>query len=166
MPRVIPREQAIAEITAARGEVSCLMCALRDGALDETEPLVLERSARTTVLLPRYGVRWGHVLVVLNRHVTRFGDLDAEIWREACDQAYRAARALETALAPARCFVASLGSSGAIAPMTSPHLHLHVIPVHGPDERPSSVLTWESGVTVGDDAERAELRRVLLAAWG
>lgn len=41
--------------------------------------------------------------------------------------------------------------------MSSPHLHLHVIPIYEPDDKPSRVLTWEHGVLVLSDAELAAL---------
>lgn len=163
LPRIIPRERAVAEITAARGASPCLVCALRDGVAGPRH--VLAAGARTTVLLPHYAVRWGHTLILINEHVTRFEELSAETWQEATGLVLCAARALERALRPARCYVASLGAASDDLPMTSPHLHLHVIPIYQAEDKPSAVLTWDRGVTVADEEEWAELHRILLAAW-
>ena len=66
-------------------------------------------------------------------------------------------------LAPARCYVASLGTDADV-PMSSPHVHLHVVPVER-DERPRDVLTWEHGVLVPSDVDLADLAARLRAAW-
>jgi diadenosine tetraphosphate (Ap4A) HIT family hydrolase len=110
-------------------------------------------------------VRWGHALVLSKQHVTSFSELSAAHWREMSEQARRAAFAVERALAPARCYVASLGTSEADVPITSPHLHLHVVPVYDPDDRPSRVLTWEHGVLEAELSEWHALAESLRAAW-
>lgn len=71
----------------------------------------------------------------------------------------------ERALRSARCYVASLGAASDDLPMTSPHLHLHVIPIYKAEDKPSAVLTWDRGVTIADEEEWAELHRILLGAW-
>jgi len=134
----------------------CLICALRDGALGD--PLVIARAEGCTALLPRYALRRGHVMVLLDQHVERMSDVDAGLWQRVTALAHGAACTLERVLQPARCYVASLGTSRTDLPMTSPHIHVHVIPIEDADAKPSRVLTWEHGVFVADEAEWQALR--------
>ena len=155
----IDRPRALAALAAAAPAAACLICQLlRDGA-------PLHRGRAASVLLPRYARAEGHLLVALHRHVTAFTDLDDLEWAEATALALRAARALEAELRPARCYVASLGTALPGLPMTSPHLHLHVLPVGDPDARPAQVLSWEGGVLALDDDEHAALLARLRPAW-
>jgi diadenosine tetraphosphate (Ap4A) HIT family hydrolase len=103
--------------------------------------------------------------VLADAHVTRFEALPLETWEQMARLAHAAARALERALQPTRCYVASLGTAIEDLPMTSPHLHVHVVPLHDPAARPSSVLSWEQGVLAFDEADVAELAHQLLAVW-
>lgn len=155
----IARDEATARVTAERGDESCLVCAMRDGRLGT--PYVLERGRYCRVVLARYAVRRGHALVLVDEHVTSFTDVDDAAWAEASRFALASARRIERALSPARCYVASLGSAGPAVPMSSPHLHLHVIPIYEPDDKPSRVLTWENGVFVPSDADLVTLAREL-----
>jgi len=158
MPHVLAREDAIREAVAEAGD--CVACALVAGQVEGAHVLAATRDA--SLILPRMGVRWGHALVLLREHVTSFEALAPEVWLDAAGLAHRAARAMERALAPARVFVASLGAPEPAPAMTTPHLHLHVIPL-ARSEKPSEVLTWERGVVVGSTEERDELARRLRA---
>lgn len=109
------------------------------------EQIVL-RSARIFSFLPRYALRPGHAIVVVNEHVTQLGQLAPAVWLEACAEAQRLAALLEARLAPVRCYVAALGTSEHDVPMSSPHLHLHVVPILEAGSKPSDVLTWKHGV--------------------
>jgi diadenosine tetraphosphate (Ap4A) HIT family hydrolase len=155
VPHVIPRDEAIARIEGLRGAQTCVVCALFEGRFGD--PLVVARGERASVLLPRYAVRWGHALVAIHHHVEAFTELEDAAWLEASALALAAARAIEHELAPLRCYVASLGTARSDLPMTSPHLHLHVIPTYDPEDRPSAVLTWEHGVTVAEESEWSAL---------
>jgi diadenosine tetraphosphate (Ap4A) HIT family hydrolase len=159
----ISREQAEQEWLTQRGEQVCLICALRERAA--AEGLLLRRTAHTTAVLTRYPLRWGHVLVLTNAHVTTFDEVALEVWREASEQALLAARALERATGALRCYVASFGSTVGELPLSSPHLHVHVIPIHDPADKPSTVIGWQNGVYAGGADEWAALSAMLLAAW-
>lgn len=158
MPEILRREAAVLQ-AEAEGR-PCVACALLEGRVSGA--LELARSAHARLVLPRFGVRWAHLLVLLEAHTTTFSALDPDAWADACALAHRAARALELALAPARVFVASLGAPEPAPAMTTPHVHLHVIPLAS-SERPSEVLTWERGVVVGSEEERAALAARLRA---
>jgi hypothetical protein len=45
------------------------------------------------------------------------------------------------------------------------HLHLHVIPVHDPEDRPASVFSWQEGVYVAERDEWIALRDRYREAW-
>ncbi len=160
MPTVISRERAIARLDPG---ADCLICELLRPA---AEPLTIAESARVVVLLPRFATRWGHVMVVPREHVTSFSDVTDALWEESSRLALCAARAIERSMSPLRCYVASLGAPREDLPMTSAHLHVHVIPIYDVADRPRTVLTWSNGVHVGTEAEWHDLRDRLLEAWG
>lgn len=149
MPRTLDRAAAVA-LLAEEAPPGCFVCALAEGP-------TVARGEHAALVVPRFQLRPAHVMVVMRRHVTTFAATERAAWLEATDLAWRAARALERVLEPARCYVASLGTAREDVPMSSPHLHLHVIPLQDPDERPREVLTWGRGVLVATDAERADL---------
>jgi diadenosine tetraphosphate (Ap4A) HIT family hydrolase len=163
MVRLVPREIALAQIARERPPGTCLVCALRDGRAGKRHELALTRL--TTTLLSRYPRRWGHVLVLVNAHATRFLDVADEAWSEASAQALKAARALERVLAPRRCYVASLGTTTEDAPMSSPHVHLHVLPIYDADDRPKRIFDGDAGVYAGDEEDWTALHERLLAVW-
>lgn len=163
MPRPIPREEALRRIGRERDGAGCFICGLLDGT--PAPVYVLDRTPRTTVILSRYPRKWGHLMVLVNDHVTSFSDLPAAAWDEAARQARRAARVLERALRPLRCYVASLGSPHETLPMSSPHLHLHVVPIEDPEEKPGLIFTWEAGVLEAEPAEWEALHAELLRLW-
>lgn len=45
------------------------------------------------------------------------------------------------------------------------HLHLHVLPVHDPEDRPASVFSWQEGVYVAERREWEALREQYVRAW-
>ena len=139
------------------------MCALVAGRIGDPRDVVLEMPHARAVLT-QYPVRWGHVLVVARRHVTSFTAIDDAAHDAMMRLARDAARRLERAMRPARVFVASLGCAHEGLVATSPHLHVHVVPVMDPDARPRDVLTWENGIDEGDAAEWAALRETLRSA--
>jgi len=141
----------------------CVMCGLVAHA---PETHVLSKSRRSIAVLARYGVRRGHVLVVMRRHVERFEDVSWPDWEDAQRLAWEAARAVESALDATRVYVAALGSV-VQRPMTFPHQHLHVVPTYRGDrrDRPARVFTWAEGVVVHDGDEAEELAEAIRAAW-
>jgi diadenosine tetraphosphate (Ap4A) HIT family hydrolase len=152
---------AVERVLRERGDSACLMCALAEGALGPRADLYVDE--HTIAFLSRYPLRIGHALIAPRAHVTSFEMLDPEVFADMARQAHRVARALERELAPKRVYVASLGTTRDV-PMSSPHLHLHVIPVDGDDERPSSVLTWEHGVYDISEVALSELAARLRAS--
>lgn len=139
----------------------CVMC-----GIVEQNTHVLARTNRSVCVLARFGVRRGHVLVVLRNHTERWQELSRADWLDAQGLAWEAARAVETALGATRVYVASLGSARQRA-MTFPHHHLHVVPTYRGDrrDRPASVFTWARGVVVPTDRELRRLQQKLQAAW-
>jgi diadenosine tetraphosphate (Ap4A) HIT family hydrolase len=141
----------------------CVMC----GLVEHTkETHLLSKTRGAVAVLARFGVRRGHVLVVLRRHTERWEDLSRADWLDAQGLAWEAARAIETALGASRVYVASLGSAKQRA-MTFPHHHLHVVPTYHGDrrDRPATVFTWERGVVVPSDREVQRLRDAIRGSW-
>lgn len=157
MPRRIAREEALRRIGAADACVPC-------GWSRAASPLA--ESEHAVAVLSRYPIRWGHALVVLRDHAERFAEVSPEAWADAARLAHRVAAAVERALEPERCYVASLGTSEPGLPMTFAHLHFNVIPVYRRGARPREVLTWRHGIFEGTEAEWGELRARLEAELG
>lgn len=161
--RLVTREAALESMKSEQLPGACLVCALRDG---EAGPrYTLATTPRTTTLLSRYPRRWGHVMVLLNAHVTRFEEVEGAAWLEAGAQALRAARALERALSPVRCYVASFGTPKPDIAMSSPHLHLHVVPTYDEGDRPKTVFDADLGFYAGDEEDWRELHARVARAW-
>ena len=158
MPTHYPRSEAVAAVASEIGEAPCLLCALRDRA-DLALPIIA-RGKHCRALLPRWVRRQGHVLVILEQHVTTLGEVSDEAWLEAQSLALAAGRALERAFAPARVYLAALGSTSGELPMTSAHLHVHAIPVLA-DDRPSDVLSWSAGAYRCSDDELKKLAEAI-----
>jgi diadenosine tetraphosphate (Ap4A) HIT family hydrolase len=148
----LSRADAICRASAERAAsgAECLICGLLSGSLGRRRALVCRR--RASLLLTEYPVRWGHLMVALNDHVTSFSELDPAAFAEATDLAREAAALLEQIFRPARCYVASLGAADDRL-ITTAHLHLHVVPVEDPDDRPCRVFTWERGIVSAEPAE-------------
>jgi diadenosine tetraphosphate (Ap4A) HIT family hydrolase len=157
----LARADAIARVVAERIGSGCLMCDLLAGKAGPIH--VLERGRFATAALARYALRPAHALVVAHRHVTSISALEGDAWLELAAIARRACQAIDAVFEPARCYVASLGTDEDV-PMSSPHVHLHVVPV-GRGSKPSEVLTWEHGVFVPTSDELAETSARLVAAW-
>jgi len=154
----ISKDEAAARI-AAEPASACTMC-----NLVETAPRIAENAAAVAVLA-RYAVRRGHVLVVLRRHEIAVPRLAREEWLALNDLSWHVTQAIEQALAPARTYVAALGSVTP-RPTTFPHVHEHVVPLFdgGESDRPSEVFTWSNGVYVYDDEDAEALEETLRRA--
>lgn len=163
MPRLITRAEALRRIRDEVGTPTCLMCALAD---DRAGPRwVVSEDEHHLVMLPRYVRRWGQVMVIPKAHVVSFTEIDDALWTRASQLAHRAARAVEGALSPLRCYLASTGSAAGEITQSSTHLHIHVIPLYEPDDKPSDIFSWSDGVYVADEEEWRALQADLLAAW-
>lgn len=163
MPTLITRAEALRRIQEEGGAPSCLMCAIAERRVGAVH--VVFEDPELLVMLPRYVRRWGHVMVTPREHVTRFDGVDAALWTRTSQLAHQAARMVERVMRPRRCYVASTGSSAGELTQTSQHLHIHVIPLYEPDDRPSDIFSWAEGVYVGEPAEWAELVARYRAVW-
>lgn len=163
MPTLIPRDEALRRIIAEAGRPDCLMCAILERRVGPV--YVVHEDEHTVVMLPRYVRRWGHVMVIPREHVVTFSGVDPEAWAHVTRTAHLAARMVERASQPLRCYLASVGSSAGELPQTSRHLHMHVIPLFAADDRPADVFSWAEGVLVGEPHEWEELQRRYRAAW-
>lgn len=163
VPRWISREEAIARIQAEGDEPACLMCAIRDAQVGPTYTVF--EDDRVLVVLPRYVRRWGSVLVIPREHVTSFGEVTAELWAHTNAVAHRSAQMIERVLSPLRCYVASTGSPSGERVNTSMHLHVHVVPIFDPEDRPRTVFSWDEGVMVAEPAEWLELQSRYIEAF-
>lgn len=162
VPERIPRAEALRRIAAEGGTPDCLMCAIRNRAVGPVH--AIHEDEETLVMLPRYVTRWGQIMVLPKAHAVRFGEVAPALWARVDALAHRAARVVERSRRPWRVYVASTGS-GAELTQSSMHLHVHVIPLQDPGDKPSSIFSWQEGVLVGADEEWAALRRDYLEAW-
>lgn len=157
--RRISGAQAQALATAERRPGTCLACAILSGGAGVVYPL--HQGRHGVVILNRYPRAWGQVMVLLREHVTSFGQLDPEAWRELADLSRIAAVRVEQALDPLRVFVSSLGTHRDDLPMTTPHLHVHVDPIYDPEDRPRTVYTSTRGLLQADPGDWRALQERL-----
>jgi diadenosine tetraphosphate (Ap4A) HIT family hydrolase len=162
MPTLISKSEATERIQQERGDADCPLCALLSPSA--APRYLLREGHHCSALLPRYARQWGHAMIILRRHVTVYQELTADEWTEASLMALQAAQAIERALKPVRCYVASLGAASE-HPMTFPHLHLHVIPTYQATDTPSQIFSTRDGVLVGRDDEWRALQQQILATW-
>lgn len=163
MPTLITRDEALRRIREEGGEPPCLMCAILERRVGDVHAIFEDE--HHLVMLPRYVRRWGHVMVVPRHHVTTFSAVDPDLWARTTRLAHHAARMVEQVLRPLRCYMASTGSTAGERTQTSMHLHVHVIPLGDPDDKPSDVFSWSDGVLVGDPDEWQDLQSTYRAAW-
>ncbi len=153
------RDEALASL-ASLAQHPCAMCMLADPAHAPDD--VLFATEHAVARLDRYGATHGHVMAVLRGHETRLEALPWDRYEALHRAAWAASRAVSTALAPLRVWVAALGAPEAVA-QSFPHCHVHVIPLHegGDAARPARVLSSSSGVVMYDDDEaRALVQRL------
>jgi diadenosine tetraphosphate (Ap4A) HIT family hydrolase len=163
MPRLVSRDEALAAIARERGDAACLMCAICARAAGDVH--AIHEDDRQLVVLPRYVRRWGQIMVIPKAHVTTFDAVDPDLWAETNMLTLRAARVVERVMAPRRCYLASTGSSAGELVQSSTHLHVHVIPLHEPDDKPADIFSWAGGVLVAEPEEWSALRDRYAAAW-
>jgi diadenosine tetraphosphate (Ap4A) HIT family hydrolase len=124
-------------------------------------PLIASHFAN--VHFNQFPLRWGHLLVITKAHVTTWCELSTQVHDDAQRLVLDVAQRLERRLGAKRIYVAALGTTQTDLPMTSPHLHWHVVPLFDQGERPSDVLTWEHGDYEGTDEEWSWLAQRLRA---
>lgn len=160
MSRRVTRDEALAHVPDA----PCVMCLLADDAHAPDD--VIASTPHAVVRLDRLAATHGHLMVILRPHETAVERLPQDAWEALQRLAWRASRALADEVSPRRVWVASLGAPDPL-PMSSPHVHVHVVPVFGEGEaaRPARVFSWTEGVTVYDDGEARALVAALRARW-
>lgn len=165
MARVVGKEEALAALEIHRRELlpngeGCVMCAVVAQA-----PRIAE-SANAVVVLDRFASRPGHLLVVPKAHIEQITKLDWPAYSELQRLGYEAVHVVERVFAPKRVYLASLGTSTALAG-SYPHLHLHVVPIPEDDERarPAAVFSWSAGIVLYEEDEAADLIASLRRAW-
>lgn len=163
VPTLISRDEALQRIREEVGDVACLMCALRDDEVGER--WVVDEDDDLMLVVPRYVRRWGQLLVLLKPHVTRYGQIDPALWGRANAWALRAAAIVERTMSPVRCYVTSTGSAAGELTQSSAHVHIHIVPVYDPDDRPRHVFSWSEGVYVATKQQWRELTRRIRTAW-
>ena len=163
MPSTIARADALERIQKERGDAVCLMCAIRDRAAGPV--YAISEDETHLVILPRYVRRWGQVMVIPKKHTTTFAEVDEADWLVTNALVLRAARAAEKVMRPRRCYLASTGSSAGELVQSSTHLHVHVIPLHEPDDKPADIFSWTNGVLVAEESEWNDLLRRYESAW-
>ncbi|MDI1442548.1 HIT family protein [Polyangium sp. 6x1] len=163
MPRLVSRVEALDRIRNETGEVACLMCAIRDRRAGPV--FVVHEDDHQLVLLPRYVRRWGQLMVMPKRHAVSFGEIDDETWAETNRLVLHAARVVERVMRPRRCYLASTGSAAGEITQSSTHLHVHVIPLLEPDDKPADIFSWSAGVYIADSEEWESLRARYGEAW-
>jgi diadenosine tetraphosphate (Ap4A) HIT family hydrolase len=161
MPRLISKQEATERIARDQGSLSCALCALCQ--IETQARYWLEETKHCIALLPQYARQWGHVMILFREHVTTYQQLSFEQWSEASVLALKAAKAAEKALAPVRCYIASLGAA-VEHPMTFPHLHLHMIPTYSETDTPSTIFTTKDGVLTAEAHEWEALYQKLKRA--
>jgi diadenosine tetraphosphate (Ap4A) HIT family hydrolase len=119
------------------------------------------RSKFASLYFNRYPLRWGHALVIAHTHVIAWSDLSRQANDDAQQLIYDFAQCLERVLGAKRVYVAALGTTQVGLPMTSPHLHWHIVPLFEQGERPADVFTWEHGVYQATDDEWTKLSELL-----
>jgi diadenosine tetraphosphate (Ap4A) HIT family hydrolase len=163
VPALISRAEALARIEGEGGLPPCLMCAIAARAVGDVH--AIHEDDEALVFLPRYVRCWGHVCVMPKAHVVSFSEVEPSLWGRVDALAHRAARLVERLHRPKRCYLAATGSAATELVQSSRHLHVHVIPVHGSEDRPASVFSWQEGVYVAAPEEWRTLRSQYVSAW-
>lgn len=155
----LDKDEALAQLELERERSAafggCVMCRL---ASPEHAGEWIAESTHGVVALDGYGATRGHLLVIARQHVERGSDLEWSVFADLQRLVWQASRALQSELAPARVYVASLGAVRPL-PMSFPHHHTHVVPIYETDERarPAHVFSWSSGVVRYGAAEAEQL---------
>jgi len=137
----------------------CLFCAI-GAAVDDRDNLVLERAGHWYLIINRFPYTTGHLMVVCNRHVESFSDLNDDERAEFPRLLARGERAVQEAYRPDGINVgANLGRSAGAGIVG--HLHIHVVPRwHGDTNFMSAVA--DTRVVSEDLAETYERIRAAL----
>lgn len=105
----------------------CLFCSIEKKRSHDDENRVLYRGRHHFVIINAYPYSNGHVMVVCNRHVEHFNDLDPSETAELGELIRRCERALIEAYKPGGINMgANLGRSAGAG--IAGHLHVHLVP--------------------------------------
>lgn len=105
---------------------SCLFCDLEADDEDEKN-MIIERADRWYVIINKYPYTTGHIMVVCNRHVEGFADLDEDESAELTRMMARSELALDKAYKPHGINVGVNMRRSAGAGIVG-HLHIHLVP--------------------------------------
>jgi ATP adenylyltransferase len=108
----------------------CAFC--RISAMDDEEGLIVARGAHVFVVLNLYPYNAGHVMVVPNRHVASYVDLDDDETAELAAFTKSAVRTL-VAASGAQGFNIGMNQGSVAGAGIAEHLHQHVVPRWGGD---------------------------------
>jgi diadenosine tetraphosphate (Ap4A) HIT family hydrolase len=156
MPFVIPREEALHQISLTVPPGDCLVCSV----LKTEANYAFYKDEQVTVVLSRYPRTWGQTMVLLNAHKTSVTQVSALEWEALMQAVRKAALTIETVLKPKRCYIASLGATQNL-PNTCPHIHFNVLPIYNDEDKPSTIFSWQDGVYSGTEPEWKKLHEEL-----
>lgn len=106
---------------------------------DDRRLLVLERSARSFLILNAYPYASGHVMAVLERHVASVGEATVDELADAMRLVQRAVGAIAAEYRPDGYNI-GLNQGRAAGAGIADHLHIHVVPRWGGDSNFMSVV--------------------------
>lgn len=105
---------------------SCILCGLLEEK-DESKALILHRGKKAYVVLNKYPYQNGHLMIVPDRHIGDFCDLEPDETGELTELSQRAMRVMKKEL---NCAGFNWGANfGSVAGAGIPdHVHLHLVP--------------------------------------
>ncbi len=116
---------------------TCPFCRIAAGGAQSE--LVVHRGERSFVVLNLYPYNPGHLMVVPNRHVADYTDLDSAETAEVASLTQTALRTIRAASQP-HGFNVGLNLGGVAGGSLSAHLHQHVVPRWSGDANFMTVL--------------------------
>lgn len=148
----------VQDAAATPGGDECPFCRIAAGG--PQSELVVHRGATCFVVLNLFPYNPGHLMVVPNRHVGDYTDLDAAETAEVADLTQTALRTIRAVSAPAG-FNVGLNLGKVSGGSLSAHLHQHVVPRWEGDANFMTVL----GQTKTLPQLLEDTRDLLAAAW-
>lgn len=157
MPYKITKNAALRQLEKENySSDSCLIC-----QLNQKHPWVLWEDELLRVVLSQFPSRWGHCMVLLKQHLTKFSELSPQIWAALNHAALEVAQRLEQRLKIKRSYIASLGTIENQVSMSSPHFHIHIIPLYANTDKPSNIFSWKHGIYTATETEWLDLYNTL-----
>jgi len=128
----------MAWIGAAKLPAGCVFCNARDNRNDRKD-LVLERGEHAFLILNAYPYASGHLMAVVNRHLSALTAADTPELTDMMRLVQRAIDALSTEYRPDG-FNVGLNQGRAAGAGIEDHLHMHVVPRWNGDANFASVI--------------------------